>query len=81
MPPSLSAPTNVVVFQWPCGTGARQTLAPRRPASQACHLGIGSGLVDENQAFGVKIGLKFEPGFPPPKNIRTLLLACVCCFF
>ena len=45
-----------MVFQWPCGTLAVQPLPARRPAAQRRHVGLGPGLVDEDQAVGVDRG-------------------------
>lgn len=55
--------------------------AARRPASQARHLGRGAGLVDEDQAFGIKLGLLGEPGFAPGGDVGPRLLAGVRGFF
>jgi hypothetical protein len=52
----------------------RATVAPRP-------LGRGAGLVDEDQALGVQIGLRLEPGPAPAQNVRALLLAGVRGFF
>ena len=57
------------------------SLAARRTTAQPGHLGRGAGLVDENQALGLQVGLKLEPGIPPLEDVRPLLLACVRCFF
>jgi hypothetical protein len=46
-----------------------------------CHLGRGPGLVDEDQALGVQIGLALEPGPTTTQNVGALLLAGVRGFF
>jgi hypothetical protein len=53
----------------------------RRAAAQACHLGRCASLVDEDQAFGIKLGLLREPGFAPGGDVGPRLLAGVCGFF
>lgn len=37
------------------------------------HVGRGPGLVDEDEALGVEIGLAFEPFLPAPQNIGAVL--------
>ena len=56
------------------GAAFRAAIAPR-------HLGRGAGLVDEDQPFGVEIGLSLEPGPPAARHVGPLLLAGVCRFF
>ena len=55
MPVSRNAPVKVVVFQWPCGTPARQRSPHGRSAAQASHFGRQSGLVDEDQLRRIEI--------------------------
>ena len=54
-----------------------QPLAPAAAAMAARHIGRGPGFIDEDEAFGVEIGLAVEPGLPALQNIRTVLLAGV----
>ena len=60
------------------GTAA---LAALGPAAKACQLGRGSGLVDEDQALGIKVRLGFEPSLASGCDVGPLLLAGVCRFF
>ena len=64
-----------MVFQWPCGTLAGQALAARRPAAQRRHVGLGPGLVDEDQAGGIDAALVRRPLRAPPRHVGTLALA------
>lgn len=73
-PFSRSPAVKVVVFQWPCGTAARPSLAASGPAAQPRHLRGGGGLVDEDQLLGVEIELALEPGSAAAQNVGTLLL-------
>lgn len=57
------------------------SLTTGRPAAQPGHLCRGAGLVDEDQAFRIKIGLEVKPSLSPPQNVRPLLLGGVRCFF
>lgn len=56
-------------------------LATECSAAQPGHLGRGASLVDKDQAFGIEVGLKIEPGPSALQNVRPLLLACVRRFF
>ena len=47
----------------PMGHGGAASFAARRAPVQAGHLCVGAGLVDEDQALGVEIGLSLKPGF------------------
>ena len=60
------------------GTAAFTTL---RAATQAGHLGRGSGLIDEHQPAGIEIGLLDKPGQPARGDVRPVLLGCVRGFF
>ena len=60
-------------------------LALWRPAPQARHLRRKAAFVDEDQAFGIKVGLALEPRLARRLHIGALLLAgvgslflCVC---
>ena len=56
-------------------------LATSGPAAKTCHLGRGSGLVDEDQALGIKVRLILEPRPALGCDVGALLLAGVCRFF
>ena len=81
MPVALSAPTNVVVCQWPCGMGATQRLPRGARAVAPRHLCRGSGLVDEHQPIDVDLRLKSLPGGALRGHVRAILLAGVRGFF
>jgi hypothetical protein len=63
------------------GNADAQALAPRCAAAKACHLGVQPGLVDEDQAFGIQIRLRLEPGDARRCDVRAVLLVCVADFF
>jgi hypothetical protein len=71
----------VVVFQWPCGTGARQRWPRGARPRRRGHLGGRSGLVDEHQALGVEVRPRVEPRFALRRDVGALLLAGVRGFF
>jgi len=52
-----------------------QSLAARRPAPDRRHVGLGPGLVDEDQPSRVEAALIFLPLRPPASDVRTALLA------
>lgn len=52
-------------------------LCPSGTASQPGHPGGRPGLVDEDQALGVEIGLRVEPSPAPRGDVGPLLLAGV----
>ena len=54
---------------------ARQALASWRPSPQGRHVGLGPGLVDEDQARRVDTRLKFQPLRPTPGDVGAVLLA------
>ena len=56
-------------------------MSAQSPAAASRHLGGGAGLIDEDEPFGVEIGLGLEPGLPMAQHIRSLLLAGVRGFF
>ena len=58
----------------PEGRAPDQPLAPRRPASQGCHVGLGPGFVNEHQPFQVDAALTRLPALPFAGNVRPLLL-------
>ena len=70
----------MVVFQCP-GLLADQPLAARAAAPGADHLGVGPGLVDEDQALGVKLALGGLPGEAALGHVRPILLGGVQSFF
>ena len=51
------------------------TLALRRPAAQAGHLGREPAFIDEDQSLGLKVGLAIEPGLARGLHVVALLLA------
>ena len=58
-----------------------QPLAAGRPAVAARHVGLGPGLVDEDQARRIKPALILLPLRPPPCDVGPVLLAGVQAFF
>ena len=52
----------------------KTTLSFRSPPAEACHLGGGRGLVDEDQPFRIKIELPLEPLLASSLNVAALLL-------
>ena len=57
------------------GGFARQACALGRPASQRRHIGLGPGLVDEDQPRGLDLGLMFQPLRAASGDVGTVLLA------
>lgn len=53
------------------------TFALERPAAKPRHLGVGTGLINENQSIRVKVELAVEPVLTPDPDIRALLLGRV----
>jgi hypothetical protein len=53
-----------------------EPLAPRRPAAQAGHIGLGPGFIDEDQPPGVDEPLIGSPSFAVATYVRAILLAC-----
>ncbi len=51
-----------------------QPLALGAPPVTAGHIGRGPGLVDEDQALGIEIGLTVEPRLTLPQDVGTVLL-------
>jgi hypothetical protein len=49
-------------------------LAPGCPAIAPCHLGRGTGLINEHQALGLEVDLPVKPGLPLDIDLGTLLL-------
>ena len=61
--------------------GRPAALSPGCPTVAPGHLGRGAGLVDEDEAFRLQLGLYLEPGQPPLPDVRPLLLGGVRRFF
>ncbi len=61
----------------PVGDRPQQANAAPTAAALAHHVGGGPGLVDEDQAIGVQLGLECHPMRPRGSDIGTLLLARV----
>ena len=61
MPSWRSPSVKVVVFQWPRGTGGASSFAPRRTTIKAGHLGVGGGLIDEDDPRRIEVELSFKP--------------------
>jgi len=55
--------------------------APPGPAPERGHVGLGPGLVDEDQFTRIKPPLILLPLSPPPRDLRTVLLAGEQAFF
>ena len=51
------AARTVAVFHLPCGTRVDEALSLRRPAAKPCHVGLGPGLIDEDQTPGINAPL------------------------
>jgi hypothetical protein len=58
-----------------------EPLPARRTAVRAGHVGLGPGLVDEDEPLGVKPALILFPLRPPARDPRTILLAGEQAFF
>jgi hypothetical protein len=58
-----------------------QAPAPGASAAPAHHLGVGAGLVDEDQLVGIETGLVGLPAFSPLSDIGPVLFAGVQAFF
>ena len=63
------------------GYGGDQTLAAPEPAAKPRHLGVGAGLVDEDQSGRVERRLSRAPYAPLLGHVRTVLLGRVRGFF
>ena len=75
-PSARSAPTKVVVFQCPCGTAAPGA-GRGAPAAEPSHVGLGPGLIDEDQALGAQDGLLLTPSRTCRGDVGALLLSSV----
>lgn len=58
-----------------------QASAPGASAAQARHLGVGAGLVDEDQLVGIETGLVGFPVFPALSDVGPVLFARAQAFF
>lgn len=58
-----------------------EPLADRCPASQRCHVGLGPGLIDEDQAAGIRPTLELLPLLAPPGDLRPQLFGGKHAFF
>ena len=63
------------------GDRRNQALAPGASATQAHHLGVGAGLVDEDQFVGIESGLVGLPASSLLSDIGPVLFARVQAFF
>ena len=52
-----------------------EPLATRRPSPERGHIGLGPGLVDEDQALLINAILIFSPLGPPARHVGTILFA------
>ena len=59
----------------PMRDGCPAPLASWRTPAQPRHLGRGATFIDEDQPFGIKIGLGVEPGFAATCHVGALLFA------
>ncbi len=58
-----------------------QPFAAQRPSMAAGHIGLGPGLVDEDETRGIKLVLIPFPLCPPPCDVGTILFAGAQAFF
>jgi hypothetical protein len=56
-------------------------LASDGTAAQPRHLGVGAGLIDEDELVRIKINLRRKPRFARRRNVGPLLLGGVRGFF
>jgi len=63
------------------GLMADQPLALRRPATGPDHLGVGAGLVDENQLLSRQGALRRLPRLASPRYVRPHLFGRLQTFF
>lgn len=56
------------------GSLGEKLIAPARPASDRGHVGLGPGLVDEDQPGGIKPPLILPPLLPSPGDLGPILL-------
>ena len=53
----------------------------RRPSAQRCHVGLGPGLIDEDEALRLDATLILDPLRPPPRHVGPVALASHQAFF
>lgn len=58
-----------------------EPLAARRPPPERRHVGLGPGLVNEDQTLGIDPALILFPPHPPSRDVGTILFAGVHGFF
>ena len=58
-----------------------EPLSDWSPASEGCHVGLGPGLVDENQAARIRSSLELLPLLATPGDLRAQLLGGKNAFF
>lgn len=58
-----------------------EPLADRRPTAKRCHVGLGPGLIDEDEAPGVRSGLILLPLLAPPGDLWAQLFGRQHAFF
>ena len=58
-----------------------EPLSPSAPSVGPCHVGLGPGLVDKDQAPGIDRSLIALPALAPPRHVRPVLLAGQYAFF
>lgn len=68
-------------FPVPVRDLGRQSFAPRPPTSDRRHVGFDPGLVDEDEAAGVKLSLMALPACPATGDVWAILFARLHGFF
>ena len=68
----------VPLAKWCLG---KQAFAPLAPAMKASHIGLGPGLVDEDQLRRIELMLMPFPALTSPCDVRAILFAGVQAFF
>jgi len=61
--------------------GSPKTLTAPGPAMGSGHIGLGPGLVDEDQSRWIKLALMTLPSITPSCDVGTILFAGVQAFF
>ena len=69
------AARNVAVFQWPCGTLATSRRPRCAQPYEAGHVGLGPGLVDEDEPRRIDAPLMASPAQSMALHVRAVLLA------
>jgi hypothetical protein len=52
---------------------AAKAISFRCPSAQRSHVGLDPGLVDEDEALGIKASLPRSPASPPARHIKATL--------